>query len=212
MAERLTECVRQEANGACQRDERIDFHIWPIAGLSKNIRAEPEDLMSSIPVNSLLSNSWQCFFFFFFFLTTYCSRLPSGQAGAAPGRRRSRSRHGGSRGVISFERSQSRTVASAPPEAKVWPSGAKATDRIPFERQRRVARSWPRPTSRSVKHAPELFQARVRLSGANASAVIHPEPFGRAARGRLVAVFHKVMPPFKLPEASALPSGRKTKE
>jgi len=58
-----------------------------------------------------------------------------------------------------FARSQSRTVASAPPEAKVLPSGAKATDRIPFERQRRVARTWPRSTSQSVKHEAELFQA-----------------------------------------------------
>jgi hypothetical protein len=103
-------------------------------------------------------------------------------------------------------------VASAPPEAKVWPSGAKATDRIPFEGQRRVARTWPRSTSQSFRHAAEPFQARVRLSEANTSAVMHPGPFGRAARGRPVAVSHRVMPPFKLPEARVLPSGEKAKE
>ena len=43
--------------------------------------------------------------------------------------------------TIAKGRSQSRTVASAPPKARVRPSGAKATERIPSAWQPMVARA-----------------------------------------------------------------------
>jgi hypothetical protein len=102
-------------------------------------------------------------------------------------------------------------IVVAPADARVSPSGAKATalTAVPAAWPLSVARSLPVSMSQSLIVLFPLPEARLRPSGAKATASIHAVWPLRVARTRPVSASQSLIVQFQLPEARMRPSGEK---